>query len=54
MVMDYAVADADGGTTDKNRAIEKYLKNNYGEDYKEYVRNSSRRNNKNKKRKKQA
>ena len=32
-----AEVDADGGTTDKNRTIEKYLKSNYGEDYKEYV-----------------
>lgn len=32
-----AEVDADGGTTDKNRTIEKYLKINYGEDYKEYV-----------------
>ena len=31
------VADVDGGTTDKNRAIEKYLKSNYGENYKEYI-----------------
>lgn len=28
------------GTTDKNRAIEKYLKEEYGQDYKEYIRNS--------------
>lgn len=35
--MAYVVADVDGGTTDKNRAIEKYLKSNYGENYKEYI-----------------
>lgn len=38
------------GTTDKNKTIEKYLKQNYGEEYKEYIRNSSRRNRKNKER----
>ena len=37
------------GTTDKNKAIEKYLKEEYGQNYKEYIRNSSRRNNKNRK-----
>lgn len=37
------------GTTDKNRTIEKYLKEQYGQDYREYIRNCSRRNNKNRK-----
>ena len=30
------------GTTDKNRAIEKYLKEQYGQEYREYIRNCIR------------
>lgn len=30
------------GTTEKNKTIEKYLKEQYGQDYKEYIRNCIR------------
>ena len=37
MVMAYVEECADGGTTEKNKTIEKYLKQQYEQDYKEYI-----------------
>ncbi len=37
MGMDFVVELVDGGTAEKNQAITKYLKSNYGNEYKEYV-----------------
>ena len=42
------------GTTLKEKEMSKYLKEQYGENYREYIRNSSRRNKENTKRKKWA
>ena len=40
--MDFVVGFADGGTSEKNKTIGKYLKLQYQDDYKEYIRYCSR------------
>lgn len=42
MDMDFVVGFVDGGTTEKNKTIGKYLKLQYGNEYKEYIRHCSR------------
>lgn len=37
MDMDFVEESVDGGTAEKNQAISKYLKSNYGNEYKEYI-----------------